>query len=43
MQTLALMITTANSSPVSYKGLTDPEKFTAQDHSKLRSFVALLH
>jgi hypothetical protein len=42
-QTLALANIATSSSPASYKGQTDPEKFTREDHGKLRSFVALLH
>jgi hypothetical protein len=42
-QTLALANVATNSSPASRKGQTDPEKFTGEDRSKLRSFVALLH
>jgi hypothetical protein len=41
-QTLAVMTATTHSSPAGHKGQTDPEKFTGQDHSKLRYFVALL-
>jgi hypothetical protein len=41
-QTLALVTATTNSSPAGRKGQTDPEKFTGEDRSKLRSFVALL-
>jgi hypothetical protein len=41
-QTLALANVATNSSPASRKGQTDPEKFTGEDHGKLRSFVALL-
>jgi hypothetical protein len=41
-QTLALMTATTNSLPASRKGQTDPKKFTGEDCSKLRSFVALL-
>jgi hypothetical protein len=43
MQTLTLANIATNSSPVSHKGQTDPKKFTGEDCSKLRSFVALLH
>jgi hypothetical protein len=43
MQTLAIVTTTTNVSPAGHKGQTDPEKFTIEDHGKLRSFVALLH
>jgi hypothetical protein len=43
VQTLALTNVTTNSSPASCKGQTDREKFTGEDHGKLRSFVALLH
>jgi hypothetical protein len=42
-QTLALANVTTTSSPAGRKGQTDPEKFTREDRSKLRSFVALLH
>jgi hypothetical protein len=42
-QTLALANVATNSSPACRKGQTDPEKFTGEDRSKLRSFVALLH
>jgi hypothetical protein len=42
-QTLALANVATNSSPAGRKGQTDPEKFTGEDRSKLRSFVALLH
>jgi hypothetical protein len=42
-QTLTLTTAATNSSPASYKGQTNPEKFTGEDHGKLRSFVALLH
>jgi hypothetical protein len=41
-QTLALTNVATNSSPASCKGQPDPEKFTGEDCSKLRSFVALL-
>jgi hypothetical protein len=40
-QTLALANVTTNSSPAGRKGQTDPEKFTGEDRSKLRSFVDL--
>jgi hypothetical protein len=43
MQTLTLTNITTNSLPASHKGQTDPEKFTGENHSKLRSFVALLY
>jgi hypothetical protein len=43
VQTLALANVATNSSPAGRKGQTDPEKFTGEDHGKLRSFVALLH
>jgi hypothetical protein len=43
MQTLTLTTATTNSSPASYKRQTDPEKFTREDCSKLRSFMALLY
>jgi hypothetical protein len=42
-QTLALANVATNSSTAGHKGQTDPEKFTGEDHGKLRSFVALLH
>jgi hypothetical protein len=42
-QTLALATTTTKSLPAGHKAQTDPEKFTGEDHGKLRSFVALLH
>jgi hypothetical protein len=42
-QTLALANVATNSSTTGRKGQTDPEKFTGEDRSKLRSFVALLH
>jgi hypothetical protein len=42
MQTLALMNIAISLSPAGHKGQTDPEKFTGEDHSKWRSFVALL-
>jgi hypothetical protein len=42
MQTLALVTAATNSSPAGCKGQTDPNKFTREDHGKLRSFVALL-
>jgi hypothetical protein len=42
-QTLALTNIATNSSTTSRKGQTDPEKFTGEDHGKLRSFIALLH
>jgi hypothetical protein len=42
MQTVTLMTAATNSSPASRKRQTDPEKFTGEDCSKLRSFVALL-
>jgi hypothetical protein len=42
MQTLALANVATNSSPAGCKGQTDPKKFTGEDRSKLRSFVALL-
>jgi hypothetical protein len=41
--TLALMTATTKASPAGHKGQTDPEKFTGEDRSTLRSFVALLH
>jgi hypothetical protein len=41
-QTIALANVVTTSSPASRKGQTDPEKFTGEDRSKLRSFVALL-
>jgi hypothetical protein len=41
-QTLAPVTTAINSLPAGRKGQTDPEKFTGEDRSKLRSFVALL-
>jgi hypothetical protein len=41
-QTLALANVTTSSSPAGCKGQTDPEKFTGEDRTKLRSFVALL-
>jgi hypothetical protein len=41
-QTLALANVATSSSPASHKGQTDPKKFTGEDRSKLRSFVALL-
>jgi hypothetical protein len=41
-QTLALANVTTTSSPTGCKGQTDPEKFTGEDHGKLRFFVALL-
>jgi hypothetical protein len=41
-QTLTLVTAATNLSPTSHKGQTDPEKFTGEDRSKLRSFVALL-
>jgi hypothetical protein len=40
--TLALVTAATNISPAGRKGQTDPEKFTGEDRSKLRSFVALL-
>jgi hypothetical protein len=43
MQTITLMTTATNSSSTGCKGQTNPEKFTMEDCSKLRSFVALLH
>jgi hypothetical protein len=43
MPTLALVTTATNSLPAGCKGLTNPKKFTREDHGKLRSFVALLH
>jgi hypothetical protein len=43
METLAIATAATNSSPTGHKGQTDPEKFTMEDHGKLRSFVALLH
>jgi hypothetical protein len=43
MQTLTLMTASTNSSPASCKGQTNPKRFTREDRSKLRSFVALLH
>jgi hypothetical protein len=42
MQTLVLVTAATNSSPACHKGQTDPEKFTGEDHGKLRSFVALV-
>jgi hypothetical protein len=42
-QTLTLANVATNSSPASRNGQTDPEKFTGEDHGKLRSYVALLH
>jgi hypothetical protein len=42
MQTLALATAATSSSPTGHKGQTNPEKFTGEDHGKLRSFVALL-
>jgi hypothetical protein len=42
-QTLTLANVATNSSTAGRKGQTDPEKFTGEDRSKLRSFVALLH
>jgi hypothetical protein len=42
-QTLALANVARNPSPAGRKGQTDHEKFTGEDRSKLRSFVALLH
>jgi hypothetical protein len=41
-QILALANVATSSSPAGRKGQTDPEKFTREDRSKLRSFVALL-
>jgi hypothetical protein len=41
-QTLALANVATNSSTTGRKGQMDPEKFTGEDHGKLRSFVALL-
>jgi hypothetical protein len=41
-QTLALANIATNTSPASRTGQTDPETFTGEDRSKLRSFVALL-
>jgi hypothetical protein len=41
-QTLALANVTTTSSPAGRKGQTDPEKFTGEDCSQLRSFMALL-
>jgi hypothetical protein len=41
-QTLALANIATSLSPAGCKGQTDPEKFTREDHGKLRSFVALL-
>jgi hypothetical protein len=41
-QTLTLANISTSSSPAGRKGQTDPEKFTGEDGSKLRSFVALL-
>jgi hypothetical protein len=41
-QTLALANVATTSSPAGHKGQTDPERFTGEDRSKLRSFVALL-
>jgi hypothetical protein len=43
MQTLTIMTATTNLPPMGHKGLTDPKKFTGEDRSKPRSFVALLH
>jgi hypothetical protein len=43
VQTLALTNIATNSSTAGLKGQTDPEKFTGEDRTKLRSFVALLH
>jgi hypothetical protein len=43
IQILALTNIATNVLPASRKGQTNPEKFTREDHSKLRSFVALLH
>jgi hypothetical protein len=42
VQTLTLANVATSLSPASCKGQTNPEKFTGEDHSKLRSFVALL-
>jgi hypothetical protein len=42
VQTLALTNVATSLSPTGCKGQTDPEKFTGEDCSKLRSFVALL-
>jgi hypothetical protein len=42
-QTLSLMTAATNALSAGRKGQTDPEKFTAEDRGKLRSFVALLH
>jgi hypothetical protein len=41
-QTLALANVATSSSPTGRKGQTDPETFTGEGRSKLRSFVALL-
>jgi hypothetical protein len=41
-QTLTLTNVATSSSPAGRKGQTDPEKFTGEDCSKLRSFMALL-
>jgi hypothetical protein len=41
-QTLTITNITTNSSTTSHKCQTNPEKFTGEDRSKLRSFVALL-
>jgi hypothetical protein len=42
MQTLHPMTATTSSSPTGHKEQTDPEKFTAEDHSKLMSFITLV-
>jgi hypothetical protein len=42
VQTLALANVATSSSPAGRKGQTDPEMFTGEDRSKLRSFVARL-
>jgi hypothetical protein len=41
-QTLTLTNITTNVLTTSHKGQTDPKKFTGEDCSKLRSFMALL-
>jgi hypothetical protein len=43
MHTLALVTAATNASPVGCKRQPDPQKFTREDCSKLRSFVAILH
>jgi hypothetical protein len=41
-QTLALANVTTTSSTTGCKGQMDPERFTGENHGKLRSFMALL-